>query len=214
MTKSNGGTAMNRDELIKLTYKIYEAKKSRLNMELQLKIDEYLKILDQNVPHPDVVDLIYWNSEDKALTPEQVVDTALSYDWKANQRVICSAGMEELLKDCEPTGSKTSYVQLMEHIDALDARSKWEMRGTNAKKIAKGNKIDLDFCQSVDEMAEVVKRIESHLKEKHPNRMFQSYFVYKNKESSFTFHAESNSASYIADEKIAKLNYPIRKNTF
>lgn len=197
---------MNRAELIKLTQKIYDSKKT------DMKIDEYLKILDQNVPHPDVAKLIYW--EDKELTPEQVVDAALSYDWATNQRVICSAGMEELLKDHKPAGSKTSYVQLMEHIDGLDARSRWEMHGTSAKKIAEGNKISLDFCQSVDEMADVVCRIEKHLKERHPNKIFQSYFVYKDNEASFTFHAESNSANYIADEKIAKLKYPIRKNIF
>lgn len=36
-----------------------------------------IEVVERNVPHPEVSDLIYWNDED--FTPEQIVDIALAY---------------------------------------------------------------------------------------------------------------------------------------
>ncbi|MFD0713195.1 hypothetical protein [Paenibacillus sp. GCM10027626] len=41
------------------------------------EIDRMIELLEQSVPHPEVSDLIFWNEIE--LTPEQVVEKALSY---------------------------------------------------------------------------------------------------------------------------------------
>ncbi|WP_193318282.1 bacteriocin immunity protein [Nonomuraea phyllanthi] len=49
-------------------------------MEADQETDYYLKLLDVNVPHPRVSDLIFWPPEElRDATPEQIVDIALSY---------------------------------------------------------------------------------------------------------------------------------------
>lgn len=61
---------MIREELIKLV-------KDIVNVEnkTEKEIDKLTKILEQNVPDPEVSNLIYYNE----LTPEEIVDKALSY---------------------------------------------------------------------------------------------------------------------------------------
>ncbi|WP_299611417.1 bacteriocin immunity protein [uncultured Aquimarina sp.] len=61
---------MTRRELIELVKEI-------INVEnkTEKEIDRLLEILEQNVPDPEVSDLIYYDE----LTPEQIVDKALSY---------------------------------------------------------------------------------------------------------------------------------------
>lgn len=41
------------------------------------EIDEMINLLEKNVPHPEVSDLIFWN--EKELTPVEIVEEALNY---------------------------------------------------------------------------------------------------------------------------------------
>lgn len=60
-----------KEDLIELVRKI-------INVEgTEEEIDNMIDILEQSVPHPEVSDLIFWNEIE--LTPEQVVEQALSY---------------------------------------------------------------------------------------------------------------------------------------
>jgi len=61
---------MTREELINLVKDILD-----LENKTEKEIDKLMDILKQNVPDPDVSDLIYWND----LTPEEIVDRALRY---------------------------------------------------------------------------------------------------------------------------------------
>lgn len=58
-------------ELIELVRKIMEVEGT------ESEIDEMLVYLKQNVPHPEVSDLIFWDKRE--LTPEEIVEEALSY---------------------------------------------------------------------------------------------------------------------------------------
>ncbi|WP_459502405.1 bacteriocin immunity protein [Bacillus sp. C1] len=62
---------MGREELIELVKMICDPK---LSDELG---SQYIDILKAHVPHPGSSDLIFWN--DIELTPEEVVEFALSY---------------------------------------------------------------------------------------------------------------------------------------
>ncbi|WP_454054447.1 bacteriocin immunity protein [Clostridium sp. Marseille-Q7071] len=62
---------LTREELISLVSKIVECE------GIEEEIDEMIEVVERNVPHPEVSDLIYWNEED--LIPEQIVDIALAY---------------------------------------------------------------------------------------------------------------------------------------
>ncbi len=62
---------LSREELIILVEKI-------INCEgTEEEIDQMIEIVEKNVPHPEVSDLIFWDEED--LSPEQIVDKALNY---------------------------------------------------------------------------------------------------------------------------------------
>jgi len=61
---------LSREELIKLVEKI-------INCEgTEEEIDDMIHLLEKNVPHPEVNDLVFWG-DDK--TPEEIVDIALDY---------------------------------------------------------------------------------------------------------------------------------------
>ncbi|MBJ8030331.1 bacteriocin immunity protein [Bacillus cereus group sp. N21] len=60
-----------RAELISLVSKLVECEGT------EKEIDEMIEVVERNVPHPEVSDLLYWNDEE--LTPEQIVDIALAY---------------------------------------------------------------------------------------------------------------------------------------
>lgn len=62
---------LSKEDLIELVGKIMNVEGS------EEEIDRMIEILKQSVPHPEVSDLIFWNEND--LTPEQVVELALSY---------------------------------------------------------------------------------------------------------------------------------------
>jgi len=61
---------LNKKELIDLVKDIIDVKG-----KTEEQLVELLEILKKNVPHPAPSDLIYWEN----LTPEEVVDKALSY---------------------------------------------------------------------------------------------------------------------------------------
>ena len=61
---------MNKQELVKLVKQIID-----FGDRTEKEVDKMISILEQNVPHPAVTDLIYYNE----LSPEEIVDNALSY---------------------------------------------------------------------------------------------------------------------------------------
>jgi hypothetical protein len=61
---------MTREELINLVVEITTTK-GKTEEEINILVD----VLERNVPHPAVTDLIFYEN----LTPEEVVDKALSY---------------------------------------------------------------------------------------------------------------------------------------
>lgn len=61
---------LSREELIKLVEKIIACEGT------EEEIDNMIKQFDDNVPHPEVNNLIYWGEEK---TAKQIVDIALNY---------------------------------------------------------------------------------------------------------------------------------------
>lgn len=62
---------LTRTELIELVERIISAEGS------EAEIDDWLTIVQQHVPHPEISNLIFWNEEE--WTPTQIVDEALAY---------------------------------------------------------------------------------------------------------------------------------------
>lgn len=62
---------LSRDELVRLVTKI-------MNTEgTEAEIDEYVKIVNREVPHPEWMALAFY--DERNMTPEQVVAEALAY---------------------------------------------------------------------------------------------------------------------------------------
>lgn len=61
---------MTRNELVKLVIEI-----TTVEGKTEEEVNKLIDILEMNVPHPSVTDLIYYDD----LTPEQIVDKALTY---------------------------------------------------------------------------------------------------------------------------------------
>jgi len=61
---------LTRQELIELVNKIKDCDGT------EEEIDNMILVLEKNVPHPEVSDLIFWGEEK---TAEQIVDIALNY---------------------------------------------------------------------------------------------------------------------------------------
>lgn len=62
---------LNREQLIELVQRIMDGEGSENEQ------DEWLELLGQQVSHPEVSNLIFW--DERELTAEQVVDEALNY---------------------------------------------------------------------------------------------------------------------------------------
>ncbi|MFU1797446.1 bacteriocin immunity protein [Paenibacillus azoreducens] len=62
---------LSKKELLELVEKIMQADGS------EQEIDEMIDVLERNVPHPQVSDLIFWN--EKELTPEEIIEEAMNY---------------------------------------------------------------------------------------------------------------------------------------
>lgn len=63
---------MEKQELIKIVKRLQTA-----DFSSEKKGNELLELLEKNVLHPQVSDLIFWN--DTELTAEEIVEKALSY---------------------------------------------------------------------------------------------------------------------------------------
>lgn len=63
---------LNKVELIELVRKIIKVDGS------EQEIDEMINILEKNVPHPYISDLIFYPQKDK-VTPEEIIEEALNY---------------------------------------------------------------------------------------------------------------------------------------
>lgn len=63
--------SLSRQELIALVTKIVNAEGT------EEELDQWLEMVMRQVPHPQVSDLIFWHGPE--LTPEEIVDAALSY---------------------------------------------------------------------------------------------------------------------------------------
>ena len=63
--------SLSKEDLIGLVDKISNPKLS------DEEVSRYIKVLEDNVPHPAPSDLIFWSVED--LSPEKVVELALAY---------------------------------------------------------------------------------------------------------------------------------------
>jgi hypothetical protein len=64
---------LSREELVEAVRRIMEVQGDAG------ELDELLDVVQANVPHPAVSDLIYWPPEGQDLTPEEVVARALAY---------------------------------------------------------------------------------------------------------------------------------------
>lgn len=60
-----------KEELVELVRKIVGA------LGTEEEIDGWINVLEENVPDPEVSDLIFY--PDKEMTPEEVIERALSY---------------------------------------------------------------------------------------------------------------------------------------
>jgi hypothetical protein len=63
---------LSREELIEIVRKVMDCEGT------EEEIDGYIDILEENVPHPEVTDLIFYSQPE--LTPEEVVDQAMAYE--------------------------------------------------------------------------------------------------------------------------------------
>ncbi len=61
---------MTKEELISLVNEILDVEN-----KTEKEIDELLNILKENIPDPDVTDLLYWND----LSPKEIIEKALNY---------------------------------------------------------------------------------------------------------------------------------------
>ena len=66
-----------KQELIKMVQRVMDCE------EDEDTIDQLLEILDDNLPHPSISDLIYWPPNEEELSAEEMIDIAISYQWKA-----------------------------------------------------------------------------------------------------------------------------------
>lgn len=62
---------LTKEELVQLVRKIANCEGT------EEEIEEWMDILEENVPHPEISDLIFYPDEE--MTPEEIVEKALSY---------------------------------------------------------------------------------------------------------------------------------------
>ncbi|SDY69996.1 bacteriocin immunity protein [Thermoactinomyces sp. DSM 45892] len=64
-------TIKTRDELVEIVRKIMNSEGT------EEELDEMIDLFNQNVPHPEASDLIFWDNRN--LTVEEIVEEALNY---------------------------------------------------------------------------------------------------------------------------------------
>ncbi|BCB02166.1 bacteriocin immunity protein [Bacillus sp. KH172YL63] len=62
---------LHKEELIKIVEKIINAEGS------EEELDNLIDVVEKNVPHPNVSDLIFWNEDE--LSAEEIVEKAMKY---------------------------------------------------------------------------------------------------------------------------------------
>lgn len=72
ITKKGGyNLRLHKEELIKIVEKIINAEGS------EEELDNLIDVVEKNVPHPNVSDLIFWNEDE--LSAEEIVEKAMKY---------------------------------------------------------------------------------------------------------------------------------------
>ena len=84
-----------KQELIKMVQRVMDCE------EDEDTIDQLLEILDDNLPHPSIWDLIYWSPNEEELSAEEMIDIARSYQWKEHQKKCYSPSMKKLIAACK-----------------------------------------------------------------------------------------------------------------
>lgn len=204
----------NKQELIRMVQRVIDCEDD------EDTIDQLLEILDDNLPHPSIWDLIYWPPNEEELSAEEIIDIALSYQWKKNQKKCYSPSMKELIATCE-FNKNTSIVMkdILPKDFVVSVKPVTLIHGkTDVHKEVENNTLNLynlSNSNDFEKQLQVVESLENWLKDSFPNKMFCSYFLYSETTASkFCFHMECPNMDWLSDKKVKSSNDCIRKNTF
>ena len=183
-------------------------------------IDKLIEILEDNLPHPSISDLIYWPPNEEELSADEIIDIALSYKWNEHQKKYYSQSMKELIMDFEYDKNTNIVIKDILPKDFIaSVKSVTLIRDkADVNKEVKTNTLnlyDLSCSNDFKKQLQVVESLESWLKTSFPNKIFCSYFLYtKTMTSKFCFHVEYPNMDWISNEKVKSSNDCIRKNIF
>lgn len=200
-----------KQELIKMVQRVIDCEKD------EDTIDELLEILDDNLPHPSIWDLIYWPPNEEELSAEEIIDIAISYQWKEHQKKCYSPSMKELIAACK-FDKNTSIIMK----DVLPKNFISSVKPVYSKADVREevknhtlNLYDILCSNDFERQLQVVESLENWLKNSFPNKMFCSYFLYsETMASKFCFHMECPNMDWLSDKKVKSSNDCIRKNIF
>lgn len=200
-----------KQELIKMVQRVIDCE------EDEDTIDELLEILDDNLPHPSIWDLIYWPPNEEELSAEEMIDIAISYQWKEHQKKCYSSSMKKLIAACKfdkNTSIEMKDILPKDFISSVKpVYSKADIR--EEVKNHTLNLYDILCSNDFEKQLQVVESLENWLKDSFPNKMFCSYFLYsKTMASKFCFHMECPNMDWFSDKKVKSSNDCIRKNIF
>ena len=183
-------------------------------------IDQLLEILDDNLPHPSIYDLIYWPPNEEELSAEEIIDIACAYQWNKHQKKCYSQSMKERISNCKYDKNPSVGIKdILPKNFVASVKSVTLIYGkADVCKEAENHTLDLyELSRSNDfaKQLQLVESLENWLKTCFPNKMFCSYFLYsKTMTSKFCFHMEYPNMDWISDRKVKSSNDCIRKNTF
>lgn len=200
-----------KQELIKMVQRVIDCE------EDEDTIDELLEILDDNLPHPSISDLIYWSPNEEELSAEEMIDIARSYQWKEYQKKCYGLSMKKLIAACKfdkNTSIEMKDILPKDFISSVKpVYSKADIR--EEVKNHTLNLYDILCSNDFEKQLQVVESLENWLKDSFPNKMFCSYFLYsKIMASKFCFHMECPNMDWFSDKKVKSSNDCIRKNIF
>lgn len=203
----------NKSDLIKMVQRVIDCD------EDDDIIEKLLEELDENVPHPAISDLIYWPEDETDCSAEKIVQTALSYKWEENCKILYSQSMKCLIgsdriKDINRNSDKKFLSDSEIYIPSVN----YVESTKDVENIVKKNTIDLNKLSSASDFEKLlilVNKLEYCIKEIYPNKMFFSYFIYKESgDSVFKFHADYFNIDWIDDDDICSSSDCIRKKFF
>lgn len=200
-----------KQELIKMVQRVIDCE------EDEDTIDELLEILDDNLPHPSISDLIYWSPNEEELSAEEMIDIARSYQWKEHQKKCYGLSMKKLIAACKfdkNTSIEMKDILPKDFISSVKpVYSKADVR--EEVKNHTLNLYDILCSNDFEKQIQVVESLENWLKNSFPNKMFCSYFLYsETMASKFCFHMECPNMDWLSDKKVKSSNDCIRKNIF